>query len=60
MAFAVPLLVVAVFFGSGRCLEFRAKAYEDLVIAVEDTVPTHNCKAILSNLEVSFQFQRNL
>lgn len=34
-------------------LELKNGAYEELVVTVSDSVPVTNCKAILTNLEVS-------
>lgn len=42
-------------------LELKNGAYEELVVTVSDSVPVTNCKAILTNLEVSdffFAFPR--
>lgn len=54
MASKITLVFLLVLWAnSGRCLELKAKAYEDLTVSISDNVPSQYCKTILANLEVS-------
>ena len=51
---AIELVLFAVVFGQFcHGLEMRNGGYDSLAVAIEDSVPSSNCKLILDNLEAS-------
>lgn len=47
------LFAFAFFVVSAACLQLNQGAYEDLVIAIEDSVPAEDCQNIINNLKVT-------
>lgn len=50
------LLFIAGLLAVVSSMELKNGAYEDLVIKVQENVPEKDCRNIIENLEVSFEF----